>query len=425
LSDEDGEVCRAYDACDDLTSSQARRETYIIGPDGRLLQHYPDVKPQEQAETALAFLAASHKPSAQERKPSARPDGQRNGRVGAFERHRAKDVMMKEQEHEIGDTRPSEASTSHESVGGKHAVNAAGQPAPASDVAVSPSATPVSEGPQPEPIQAVTRRKVEPSQNEGGPSLVFALGTLGYTFASETRRDSLMQHIGDEDLLDYLEDNPSEAASLIWTLNLDGTPIYAVQPQGPFANRTYAQLRQFLREQIEEGVERVSIPGFIIGQVALMSGQRVPVIRPELRCMYSWKTSALLEALYGESPSEGAEQAEYGEQTEGVTNFLQRVYGELRNLGVTSQQRALNYAGANIANTANIFQAALEKELELYGIEAVPSPICRPGADCWEVRLSFFDPENVLRAKRVYGFTVDVSDVCPVMTGQVRAWSMP
>jgi cyanobactin maturation PatA/PatG family protease len=251
---------------------------------------------------------------------------------------------------------------------------------------------------------------------------------LGYDFGSEARRDSLMQHMGDDDIGAYLDKNPSQAASVIWTLNLDATPIYAIQPQGAYASECYSQLIQFLREQIEEGVERVSIPGLIHGQARLMSGQNVPVIWPEQRCMYSWTTGALVEAVCGEPPDDDAEtedKASYAEKTEAVANFLNRVYDELRNLGVSSQDRAMNYAGANVANAANIFESALKKNLELYSIDAAPSPICRPGSDCWEVRLSFFDPENVLRAKRVYGFTADVSDVCPVMVGDIRAWSMP
>ena len=270
--------------------------------------------------------------------------------------------------------------------------------------------------------------QVYPAQSTSGPSLVFALGTLGYDFGNEARRDSLMQHMGDEDLLAYFGNNPSQAASIIWTLNLDATPIYAIQPLGAFAGEAYDQMIQCLREQIEDGVERISIPGVVHGQTRLVSGQVVPIILPELRCMYSWTTAALVEAVCGKPPAKSAKTADqeaYAEQTEAVANFLHRVYDELRNLGVTSQERAINYAGANVANANKIFESVLKKKLELYNIDAALSPVCRPGSDCWEVRLSFFDPENVLRAKRVYGFTVDVSDVCPVMVGKIRSWSMP
>jgi hypothetical protein len=74
--------------------------------------------------------------------------------------------------------------------------------------------------------------------------LVFALGTLGYDFGTEARRDSIMQHMAGPDnpapnphdpaqLLAYLGANPDQAAAIIWTLSLDATPIYAVLPCGP------------------------------------------------------------------------------------------------------------------------------------------------------------------------------------------------
>jgi hypothetical protein len=73
---------------------------------------------------------------------------------------------------------------------------------------------------------------------------------------------------------------------------------------------------------------------------------------------------------------------------------------------------------------AGIFEAALKAKMELDTIEVERSPICRPDSECWDVVLCFFDPENVLRSRKCYRFTVDVSDVCPVMVGKVRAWSI-
>ena len=53
------------------------------------------------------------------------------------------------------------------------------------------------------------------------------------------------------------------------------------------------------------------------------------------------------------------------------------------------------------------------------------SPICRPGSDCYDVTLSFFNPkERLTVARKEYRFTIDVSDVVPVTVGEVRAWSV-
>jgi hypothetical protein len=39
--------------------------------------------------------------------------------------------------------------------------------------------------------------------------------------------------------------------------------------------------------------------------------------------------------------------------------------------------------------------------------------------------LRFFDPENDRRARRVFRFTIDVSDIMPVTLGDVRSWTEP
>ena len=76
-------------------------------------------------------------------------------------------------------------------------------------------------------------------------------------------------------------------------------------------------------------------------------------------------------------------------------------------------------------NVVNVFESALREEMELDIIEVERSPICRPDSDCWDVKLTFFDPRRQFeRARRVYRFTVDVSDVCPVTVGKVRSWSV-
>ncbi|BDM83090.1 S8 family peptidase [Acaryochloris marina] len=260
------------------------------------------------------------------------------------------------------------------------------------------------------------------SQAPSQAQLVYALGQLGYDFGTEARQDSIQEHMGEganphdpRQFLPYLDENPWDAAMVVWTLSLDATPIYAIQPFGAYAEQGYERLRQFLKEQLEEGVERISAPGVIVGQVTLMSGQTVPVILPTLRCMYSWTTSALIKTVCGESPDESAVQ--------GVTNFLERVYYELRNLGIMPQERAINYAATNALNIERIFEAAILEEMDLDSIEVEPSPLCRQDSECWDVKLTFFNPRRVFeQARKVYRFTVDVSDMCPVSVGRVRSW---
>ena len=65
----------------------------------------------------------------------------------------------------------------------------------------------------------------------------------------------------------------------------------------------------------------------------------------------------------------------------------------------------------------------LELGMELDSIEVEKSPMCRPGSDCWDVKLVFFYPEEINKSNRVYRFTIDVSDVIPVTVGEMRNWS--
>jgi cyanobactin maturation PatA/PatG family protease len=263
--------------------------------------------------------------------------------------------------------------------------------------------------------------------------LVFALGILGYDFGTEARRDSILQHMAapanpydHNQLLAYLERNPWDAAAILWTLNLEATPIYAIQARGAFAGDIYKRLRDFLGEQTRGEVERVSIPGYIGGSTRLFTGQVVPVIWPEPRGMYSWNTTALVEAVCGPPPPEEApqqEKDEYAQKVQAVANFLRRVYDELRNLGITPQERAINYAATNAFQIGEVFRDAIKEGMDLDTIGVERSPICRPESDCWDVKPTFFNPRRVFeQARKVYRFTVDVSDVVPVMVGAVRSW---
>lgn len=262
--------------------------------------------------------------------------------------------------------------------------------------------------------------------------LVYALGKLDFDLVSQSRRDSIKQTMGEsvnpenpEQLLEYLNSNPWDASAIQWTLNIESTPIYVLQPQGAFADKAYTLLRQFFQEQITEGVERVSIPGQISGSAKLRNGHTVPLLVPDIRGMYSWTTASLVSALAGE-PSAAAtpeSQEKFKSVQAGVSNFLDRVYYEIRNPGLAPQERAMNYAATNAFDIAQTYEAAIREEMELDSIEVERSPICRPGSDCWDVKLFFFYPQRqVQTVRKVYRLTVDVTDLVPATVGEVRSW---
>jgi cyanobactin maturation PatA/PatG family protease len=260
--------------------------------------------------------------------------------------------------------------------------------------------------------------------------LAYVLGQIAYDFGTEARRDALVQKglanpADQAALLQFLQESPWEAISVIWVLAQESTPIYALQPSGPFAKETYNRIRVLLRTQIEEGVSQVSIPGVLRGEVTLMNGHTVPVIAPDIRGMFGWSTSALIEAVLGPEPEDEEELAEYRRRAGEVSRFLDRLYYELANLGVAPQDRAVNYAATNIYQVASVYQEALEQNLRLDNIALERSPVCRPGSDCWDVKLTLFDPsQRFERAREVYRLTVDVSEVIPVTVGKLRHWSV-
>ena len=285
---------------------------------------------------------------------------------------------------------------------------------------------------------------VTPSQPS---NLVYALGTLGYDFGAEARRDSfkqLMPAVSMDGILvpanpydarqiaDYLEANPSEGKALIWTLNQELTPIYALQPVGAFGADVYDVLQQLLAGQVlaedsEDYIERVSIPGWLTDKtVKLLSGQVLPVVKVHnIRGMYGWKVNTLVRAAVETVRSQAEAAPDEPAMQRSLTSFLNRIYYDLRNLGQIARDRALNFAATNAFQAASTFAEAVVAGMELDSIDVEKSPFCRINSDCWDVKLKFFDPENGLRAKKVYRFTIDVSDTIPVTLGEVRSWSTP
>ncbi len=233
----------------------------------------------------------------------------------------------------------------------------------------------------------------------------------------------------------------TEATELIWTLNIELTPVYAIRPAGSFSTEVYQRLVEFLAGQVrplddKHYVSRVSIPGYLSGEtVQLFSGQIVPVVVPYIRGMYAWNERQLiLQVLrtFGLSATEdpGRSVAPI------LRNFLRRVYYELRNLGQSSSERAINYAATNAFQAAAIILELATKyppvdadhpvpPFDLQSITAERSPFCRIDSDCWDVYVKFFFPDNVLKARELYSWTIDVSDPYPVSIGDIRRWSVP
>ncbi|HEV7225373.1 MAG TPA: S8 family serine peptidase [Pirellulales bacterium] len=263
-----------------------------------------------------------------------------------------------------------------------------------------------------------------------------------------------------------LEASLPAARDLIWTLNIELTPIYAIRPSGSFSTEVYQRLVEFLAGQIRnpqktppcaehpEGeddpdfVSRVSIPGVLKDEtVQLYSGQVVPIVVPNWRAMYAWNENLLVDAVMAQVRETAAlQQLDPDELTaiinsvkKSLRNLLDRIYYDLRNLGQNSSERALNFVATNAFQAASVLaqtlipsvapltprgaQAVLTGTLQLDTITTERSAFCRKDSDCWDVKLRFFDPENDRRARPVHRFTVDVSGAIPVQIGPVRTWA--
>jgi cyanobactin maturation PatA/PatG family protease len=285
--------------------------------------------------------------------------------------------------------------------------------------------------PAAEPSRATVGPEVTGWSASGVGDLVYALGTIGYDLPTRSRRASLHQRMGDPGpddpaaLLAHLEEQPHDATAVQWTLNLQGMPIYAIEPTGAYADAAYELLRRFLREQIDEGVERVSLAGVISGTTPHRSGLELPVVDPVIRGLYSWTTEALVTSVIEAAGEKQVADARREAIKAGVYNFLERVYYELGNFGREPHERALNFAATNAFEVERVYERVIVDDMELDSIEVEPSAVCSPGSNCWDVKLVFFFPNQPAQTvRRLYRFTVDVADVVPATVGPMRSWSI-
>ncbi|CAL9350426.1 S8 family serine peptidase [Streptomyces sp. enrichment culture] len=336
-----------------------------------------------------------------------------------------------------------------------------------------------------------------------GRQLIFAIGTIGFDYRTEARRDSFRQQMPVEvreataehpeqevqpnvydprQLHDYLAKNPWACDKLTWTLNMDATPLYALEAETPVGmdwtrpiitdrkapptavrreatkavtddtgqlaaiietlsyppvSTIYRTFRDAIVCQIEQResdsyVSRVSVPGVLTDRtVRLFSGQVVPVVEVKSRGLYAWEersfVKVVVQTLRNNLADRGvkldARQGANVEKT--VITVLDKIYWQFRNLGQSSADRALNFAGTNAFSIAEGMATGMlaasqvpgGEESHLYSLDTIrvsKSPFCRPGSDCQDVVLTYFDPENDRRAKFSQLYTFDVSDELPV-----------
>ena len=330
-----------------------------------------------------------------------------------------------------------------------------------------------------------TSMTYNPATNPGGyPTfkncqLVNAIGQPSYNFGTQNNLDtfnSLMKswynNLPDGTLKDSLTDSPHDhrsmvaflvyqtkegkpnalmSSQLIWLLNMNTSPIYAISPmQANFSPFIYLIMEQFLAENVginielyskytldlynhttdpsdplpenmfienkkEDDLMRMVLPGYISGESKLMNGNYINCVTPVAFGLKNWTLNALIDSLEIEEPA----------QIKQLKSILNRLYVSTLNKGQSPEDRALNHSLYNIIQLSEIIKEVTVENLQLSGYRVVPSKISRQNSIEREVQLTFFDPQNTNKASITYSMEIDISGVTPVLIGETQKWYAP
>jgi cyanobactin maturation PatA/PatG family protease len=289
--------------------------------------------------------------------------------------------------------------------------------------------------PAPEARQQEYVDAVQPSgcaACRGERQLVYALGQLGHDPGSQSALEAFTQRglspFDPKQMYEFLDGmrakkQPWHSPALLWTLEIGEMPVYVIKPDGPYDREAYELLEDYLKEQNNGDAEVVGVPGVVSGQTQLYNGQQVPVINPDMRGLCNWSSAKLINAAQKAASGVARLAAKDKDRLEQLAEeFLDRIYFEFRNVGRAPQERALNYAGTNLVQFLENPGRLLEYPA-LDSISVDRSMVSRPGSDCWDVTIAFFNPDAPPQSPRsMRRYTVDVGDVLPVMVGEVRSW---
>ncbi|GAB3487414.1 S8 family serine peptidase [Amycolatopsis cihanbeyliensis] len=294
-----------------------------------------------------------------------------------------------------------------------------------------PGATRLAAADAPDSVTLSTASADLPLPPPGTP--VYPLGTIGYDFGTQRRRDRFPPLEDPRAMVRHLRDNPADAADLIWTLDLDLAPVYAIRPTGTHVAEIHRRLVRLFEYQVTPPgpgsdpsptpFDRCSLPARVTSELTtLRSGRAVPILDVgHARGLSGWNTEYLskqaIDRLTATMPVELRERI-----LREFRAFLDRAYADRRNLGLSSPERALNYAVTNVMQAATVFTAATSEHLVLDAISVSRSPYGRVDSDCWDIELRFFDPAENTRAGKEWRFTIDVADVHPITFGKPKAW---
>ena len=295
---------------------------------------------------------------------------------------------------------------------------------------------------------------------------VYCLGSLGYDFLTDSKRDTFRQLLGKTKHLDSCRDmaefflgrpvrdtktglisydtewrgNYEWAEELTWTINQDKHPLYVIRPIGAGSGDFYRILPKilywslnpedrFIDRNITAGhmVKWVGVAGEIVGEEKLYNGEVVPVVSCRLCGLNAWMVDDMVNKLTMALSRVKDVVVDREKIFAKVDFMLGKIYRELLNPGVGDDERAMNYAATNMflaaGHFADLFKNA-DVSYELGKVE-ISNSCMRPSSDgLKDVKLMFFDSGNREGAKKCYRLTVDLSGVYPVLVGgTLQTWS--
>ncbi len=260
------------------------------------------------------------------------------------------------------------------------------------------------------------------------PTYVFAIGSLDYEIPDETTQRLFAQRMGaPEDrrmMVQHLRENPADAANLTWLLTDRSAPIYCIKPVEGFADEIHGHLVEILAASVglgEISVERMSLPGITYpgATSTLRSGEGVAnVVVADLRGMHAWTTEQVVDEAIAANGLDREAVAP------GAHALLGAIYAE-QGTGMRGLDRARNFAGTNAFQVVRSVGLAAAMNMRFVALDLEPSAFCRVGSVCWDIVLRFGDPDAGLRSDLECRFTVDVSDVHPVLVGPLRSRRRP
>ncbi|MEM8960121.1 MAG: hypothetical protein AAGD38_01465 [Acidobacteriota bacterium] len=266
----------------------------------------------------------------------------------------------------------------------------------------------------PPPIAEPSRERVAVAPGPVRQPPVYAIGRLAFDPRGARLLDALETPAGDlrpvsgRRLLEAMARDPVLATAVDWTLELDDSAVFALAPVAGLDTLLVDTLAEQLHASSQR-VERISLPGHLVGWQTLSSGRRVPRVRPEPRGLFTWSTAALLGTLPAPVPP-------------GLESFLDRLYDGRQRRGIEARDRLLNFVSTQVSLLAEIFARQHGLGRVLTAVEVTPRLGPSVG-ERWDLVLRFAPPGPItLRAAIDVRVGIDVSEPLPVIIGAPRSW---